>query len=377
MDNVQIYIDESGAHGFDFDKDGVTKLYVISPIIIPFDQKENFENKLREITIKYSNSEAKLKSLSLIKNSIKLDNWLKEISALDFKFFTLIVDKRELDKNEGFKWKPSFYKYFQSICYTKFIRTFSNIRVIADSYGSADFQNSFIKYIEKNFTTQDMFNSLEIKFLKNDLGCQLSDNISGVIRSKLESGDNKTNILNLFADQLLFSLTFPFSKNYYDGSKNITSINVDTDIKELSNKRAYDFLKNFTPKNEDDNLIKFILEYLFYRQEAGEYEYIQSIKIKKFIKENYNIEIKPNDLKRKIIPLLRSNHVLISSCSKGYKLPNNIQDVKDYIEMTNKNAIPALLRLKEFVDSFQTKFGNEFQIFGGNSKLLDILHLLE
>ena len=47
-----------------------------------------------------------------------------------------------------------------------------------------------------------------------------------------------------------------------------------------------------------------------------------------------------------LLPKLRDEDVLISSCSDGYKIPESYKDLCKYAEQINLNVIPMLNRLE-------------------------------
>lgn len=355
MEDVCIFIDESGAHGFDFEKDGVTKFYVITVVIIEKKYTYEFLKSLEDIYSELATSQIP-KAKIFNKNSKLRDIFIEKIAKLNFIYFNLIVDKRKINLNSGLAWKTSFFKYFQAMCYNRFISSYNNIDIYTDEYGSLTYQDSFSKYIKSKFKIT-LYNSLEINQISSSsefiekYGCFLADNISGIVRYSLEQNVEQDTIFGSLSKHFLGDIVFPFNR------KNIDTIVVETSensiIRKISLEKAFKYLELKQNLFSESNLEVIVLQYLTLESLVNNNDYIYGGVIEEYIKENYNIELRNSELKQVIIKNLRDHDLLISSSSKGYKLTTSKQDVKDFLDLTNKNTVYSIRRLKHFFNELK------------------------
>jgi hypothetical protein len=355
MEDVCIFIDESGAHGFDFEKDGVTKYYVITVIIIEKKYKDEFLRSLEDIYKELTTS-PKPKATIFIKDKVKRNLLFDKINKLNFIYFNLIVDKRKINLNSGLAWKTTFFKYFQAMCYNRFISSYNNIDIYTDEYGSLTYQESFSKYIKSKFKIT-LYNNLEINQISSSseciekYGCFLADNISGIVRYSFEQNVEQDTIFGSLSKHFLGDVVFPFNR------KNIDTIVVKTSedsiIRKISLEQAFKYLESKESLFSESKLEVIVLQYLTLESLANNKDYIYGGVIEEYIKVNYKIELRNSELKQVIIKNLRDQDLLISSSSKGYKLTTSKQDIKDFLDLTNKNTVSSIRRLKNFFNEFK------------------------
>jgi hypothetical protein len=94
------------------------------------------------------------KSSKLGSNRPRWVSVLGALTAVDYRFYGLVVDKRAIIRTSGLQWKQSFYKNLCGRAYGKLMRHFPSLHVRADRYGDDEFKQSFARYIEENHSTR-------------------------------------------------------------------------------------------------------------------------------------------------------------------------------------------------------------------------------
>ena len=94
-----IFLDESGDLGFNFEKEGTSRKFVVA--ILTIDKIETINKLLRHIRKNIlRKKDRKMIELSFYKTEKKLRiKILKQINKIDFSFIYLVVDKTKIDNN--------------------------------------------------------------------------------------------------------------------------------------------------------------------------------------------------------------------------------------------------------------------------------------
>ncbi|MBS4001256.1 MAG: DUF3800 domain-containing protein [Desulfobulbaceae bacterium] len=366
-----VYVDESGAHGFN-SSDSRGNFYVISLVIIDEVKRSDFESKYLSVIRNHHQSE--FLKYSTLKKKRNCNEIIDEIMKLEFSFFSLVVDKSKIHKDSGLKFKTVFYKFLHRIVYERLFKSFQKINIISDDYCDDDFHDSFKKYIKSITQGMSLFKDVEITFVNRDPIVQLSDIISGVFRDK--QINEQIDIYNKLKTKSLFCYNFP--QSFYINQDNVNDslleqngvLNSDI-IQEMSIKVTIEAIHKLKDENS-----KFLLHLLLLNSFSLHDDYIHSHKIVNHFKEFFDIDIEENQVKRSMIPKLRDKGVLISSSPKGYKLPTKYSDILDYIAITDRNVNNQINRLENFLKDFAIKLDKPIHDLVDESKYFKLNQIL-
>ena len=124
---VTAYIDESGAYGFDFEKQGCSSHFIVAAILVKNEDIESLTNATEEIRKRFF-QKGEMKSKGVGKNHKRRRLLLNALKDLPFKIFVLVVDKRKFKKeNTGLMFKQPFYKFLNEQLYKELRYSFSHI----------------------------------------------------------------------------------------------------------------------------------------------------------------------------------------------------------------------------------------------------------
>ncbi|PKP42774.1 MAG: DUF3800 domain-containing protein [Bacteroidetes bacterium HGW-Bacteroidetes-12] len=357
------FADEFGTNSFDFENQGTH--FIVATIILRDELKNEITEKLEIIRKKHFQT-GEIKSSKVSKNHKRRIKILEELSALDFSIYAIIVDKRKL-YGEGFRFKPSFYKYLNGLLYKELYRTFPNLTLTVDEHGGNDYMNSFKKYVDKRHI-RNLFSGSDfiLENSKGDILIQLADFIAGTLGfsfDELKKNEYSETFLEIIQAKAISYNYFPRDFNFKEFQESANDNNFNSDIAELSYNRAVDFIDTTKGKEREYidqlNCVKLLLIYL---RGSDNSRFIPTWELVKHLNTSRAIEIKEQYFRTKIIGKLRDKGVLIASSRKGYKLPTCASDLKKFINHGNRIILPMAHRIKIARDSIKMATNNELDI---------------
>jgi hypothetical protein len=345
------FIDEHGDPSLDVHKEGVSNLFIVSAVIVDDISIKELEICADEIRKRHFQS-GEMKSSKVGKNDDRRIRILKDIAKLNFHFYSLVVDKKEIWKDSGLRHKKSFLKFINGQLYKKLYRTFPDLRAVADEHGHSEFMVSFEAYIKKNHIP-DLFYRAEFNFESSQKQplIQLADFISGTI-ARVYDHDKKSDLtekfIQIIKDQALLIEEWPPKfEAFKDEIKRSSDTDSDRTVREQSLIQAKLFLERNGDsldfeRNLQVSLLKFLLfQYKFINSE----NYITTNTLLAHLHESNFGDISEHTLRSKIIAPLRDDGVIIASSTKGYKIPVSMSDITDFVNRTNGIILPMLNRL--------------------------------
>ncbi|WP_298502795.1 DUF3800 domain-containing protein [uncultured Maribacter sp.] len=341
------FIDESGDKSIHFEKKGVTTFFIVTAIIV----NESNVNKVRkgflEIARKYTQAPEIKSNSKTFKNIDKRIKFLKAISSLDFRIYSVIVDKRKVFENSGLQFRDSFYKYVNGLLDHELYDYYPYLKLISDNHGTDKFMNEFINYVEKNHNQTELFRGPEFKFSDSvdEPLIQLADFIAGSIARCYEPNKielRSPEVLQILDKHILHLREWPESP-----PKLIKNIEVGD---EKYDKEMVNFIffkiEEFINANQERAEIEIknqiiCLNYLIYRFKKNPYEYVFSDEIIDRIKVR-DVLLTKRQFGRDVISNLRSNKILIVSSQSGYKIPCSKADIIKFYNNYTSKIIPMI-----------------------------------
>lgn len=356
MKNYYVFLDECGAYGFEFSKSGTSKSFIVAAILIEDSDVDIVNSAIDAVRKKYFCG-SEIKSKNVGGNYGRRLRILNEIKDLPFSVFALVVDKQSIFADHGItKNKRTFYKFINQILYQELRTNITYLNIRADEVGSNEFCIEFAKYVETKKCTSSLFDQQTYNFVnsKMDNGVQLADLIAGTLsyiydEDKSVNIPNKgTELLNIIQTKSPRILFFPkeYDEHLFEHLEG--NANYNRCIAELAYRKAQAFVdQHKTDKDEIMQKQRFVLNYLLFRFKYNKYrKYIPTKElINALISNGYSVKSE-QVFRNKIIGNLRDQGVIISSSSKGYKLPSSEREISDYYQHVNSVVIPMIKRLK-------------------------------
>lgn len=208
---------------------------------------------------------------------------------------------------------------------------------------------------QQTFTQLSLFDDHKFMMTDSKKSCvvQIADIISGSLaytfdkKKKLKANGNDYYKILQDNKKVLGLGQFPYSYDSYAVESQPIDENFDPEIATTCYRRALHFIQsNEGNMNEDVKMQVITLKYLLFR--------FTNNKLRKFISTH---ELKSNLASRgfgqidtlrfrtKIIGKLRDADVIISSNSKGYKIPATKAELFDYVNLEQNIIVPIIARL--------------------------------
>jgi hypothetical protein len=341
------YIDESGDKSILFEKGGVTTFFVVSAIIIDEHSVNKVRNGFIEIAKKHTQAPEIKSNAKAFRNIENRLNLLKDLSSLDFRIYSIIVDKRKIFENSGLQFRDSFFKYVNGLLDSELYNYFPYLELISDEHGSEKFMTGFIKYVEENHKQTELFRGPEFKF-ENSLNeplIQLADFVAGSIAKCYEPDKiqpRSQEIIDVLDKKILHLREWPelppklFRKIEDEDEK------FNHELVDFIFFRINEFIE-FNQKTTDPEIKNQLicLYYLIYRFKKDPYSYSYSDEIIERINIR-KINLTKRIFRKNVIGKLRDNKILITSSQSGYKIPCCKGDIIRFYNNYSTKIIPMI-----------------------------------
>ena len=378
MKNQIAYIDEYGNNGLDFEKEGVSELFIVTAVIVSEKNIETIEEQLQEIR-KTNFQTGEIKSSKVGANDTRRLKIVAELNELDYQIFSIVIDKTKL-KGEGFQYKASFYKFLHSLVDRELFKTFPDLLVVADEHGGKEFKESFIKYMrQRHIPTLFEQSEFRLSNSKSELLVQMADFLTGTVARCYEPkkmSPRRNEFLTALRQKIIEIRLWPpdYKPMAYDPGKDFS--NYDPTISTLGLNLASQFLDKFAGSD-----IPFVIDQctclrylLFHFRNINPETYVTTWELTKQIEQ---LKLKPISMhyfRSKIVAKLRDNGVILASSNKGYKLPSSSMDLYDFVNHSNSYIQPMINRLLKCRNRIKLATKNELDIFNHEEfKYLSIL----
>ena len=359
------YIDECGGYGFDFSKEGTSKFYILTAVVVENSKVEKLHSDFEEIkrTNGFGGTELKSSGLSDAKRS----RIMSKLLPVEFRLVIFIADKQKFHSNTPLTdYKPVFIKNMNSRMHAMLYKAYPKLKIFMDETGWPDFRESFKKYVASNRGQLNVFNEYDFDFLdsRDEVLIQLADFISGSIMKSLLNPDGD-NYLEMLKGKITSERMFPEEYEPYWGNSKPEDYKYDRSIYTLALKCARDFIAaNENDKSEEKQAQVAALRYLlFYVSCVSSTKYVYSDELLKNIEMNVGQRIKKNYLFRRVIAPLRDSGVILASSVHGYKIPISVDDIVTYLNSTTSTVGPMLHRMGICRDLILQGTDNNLDIF--------------
>ena len=343
-----IFIDEFGDTSLETQDDVVSNYFILAATIVSNSEIEEVRTNVETLRKKhFQTGEIKSSKVGRKKDKRRI-KILTDISRLDIKFYIVVIDKKKLKKTGGLIYKKLFYKFMNGIMYRTLFEVFPNAKVRADEHGYPEYMESFKKYVLDK-KVPDLFDKITFESLnsKDDSLIQISDFVAGTISRIVDTAklsENSEKFFSILKNQIIRIDEWPMKPSPYSGKIGLNhGTEFDEKIRELSFNQASIFVDKNSDSSDEQIIDQVnVLQYLLYHFKfINSYDYVYGDKLLHYCKYGQT----KHYLHSSIIAKLRDCGVIISSCTKGYKIPANAEDLSIYVEQTHSKILPMLLRL--------------------------------
>lgn len=350
------FVDEYGNTNIATEKPGVSQYFIVVTILAPGSELQALRHSVEKIRAKFFQT-GEMKSKSLGSNRARWEKLLRELSTLPFHFHALAVDKVRLDRAGGLQHKEPFYKFMCGLAYRKTMGSIPNLHVRADEHGRTEFMTSFQEHVRKNHRPS-LFDHGTFEFVngKQDVLIQLADIVAGLLARIYDPEKqlrNSKGLLELLADRALLIEDFPLRYGLdLQQAQAVDERDPDRRIARHAHSLARDFIEKNENSNDDDvrarvAVVESLLARSLYFDDSkamSTAELLSNLQARGFH------EAGDTWLRRSVIGPLRDKGLLITSSSRGYKLPGSRADLVTFGKYAESICIPMLSRVGRACD---------------------------
>lgn len=369
LDEIQYaFIDEFGDYDFDFDKHDVSTHFIIVSILVKESNKEMVEQEIDKIRQKYFQA-GEMKSSEIENNHNLRLQIVKELKDLPFTVYAYVIDKRKIREDSGITFKKTFINYLNRLAYDDLNKTFEQLDLVASEQGAKEFTQEFKNYVKKT-SIPDLFNYSTFGFnhSQSTMLLQLADLIAGSIAQgydKTQFSDQYRSFYQLIKPKIIGIHQWPYDyKNflYEYKSENPDSLYDEVIIRKSVN-LAYQYIDKNRKSEEDDEKIRIdFLKFLLFNLKENPNDYVYTQEILENLNAIRSIKINQHYFRSNIVSKLRDNGLLIASSNKGYKLPVNLTDLYDFVNLSSLTIHPMIQRISKCRKQILLATNNEIDI---------------
>ncbi|MBK6697230.1 MAG: DUF3800 domain-containing protein [Myxococcales bacterium] len=364
------FVDEYGTPSLDTDTKDVGKFFIVAAVVLDGEALAPTREALERVRQKHFQT-GEMKSSKLGSDRARWVRVLTDLAAVPFRFYALAVDKREINKTSGLRWKGSFYKHLCGRVYGKLMRAHPALRVRADQYGRDEFKESFANYIEANHRPT-LFERGTFEFIdgKSDVLIQVADVVCGLLARCYDPDkelSNPSELLGVMARHALVVDEWPPKHALTLGVTEMRELaKADDRIARYALQQAELFIQKHEDSLADDVRCQVaVLERLILERRIGAVgghvstsELLEALTFRGYAPKTSTW------LRMNVIAPLRDRDVLVASSQAGYNLPASQADLAAYVRHAETICVPMLNRVDAACRAVKLATDGEIDVLG-------------
>ncbi|QCI10579.1 DUF3800 domain-containing protein [Pseudomonas putida] len=381
MDRTYAFVDESGNSDLDTSKAGSSGFFVVCSILVAEKDLQAAYQRAEELRRQHFQTGEIKSSKVRAKDAQRRVRILTDLAKLPIKLYFVVVEKERIYKDGGLQFKTSFVKHINGLLYSRLFRNCRNLQMTVDEHGGVEFQQSLKAYVQDRYV-DDLFgddHAFQTKSSKDDVLIQVADFFAGSVAQIYEEktvGDIAEVYKTILREQTLGLLEWPPKFNSLLAPPMDESSYADYQVHQEALRQAELFVeKAGQHPDEDERLQVSILDYLRFQSEFVTKDYIPTAAILAHLGDKGFGDLSEQRVRSSGIAKLRDADVIITSTSKGYKIPQTRADINDFLEMASGVVVPLLERVKKAREVYKLSSRGEYDIIKV-SRLMDLEKLL-
>jgi len=363
------FVDDTGDTGLDFDKAGTSSHFILTAVIVDESSLAQVTSDVESVRSKHFQT-GEMKSSGVGGKDDRRIRILRDLSDTDFHLLAIVVDKRRLHRARGLRYHDSFVKFLNSQIHRALFRAFPGVVIVADEHGDRTFMDGFADYITRQLKP-NLFDDYSFSFdnSHSNVLLQLSDFMCGTIARGYEL-KRKSPRYKEFYRAIEFKVTAiqEWPRNYESYLVDLSRENPSAYDEEIA-RCAIRLADGYISEYEDSDVpavrarVRFLELLLFRLRFRSPDIYISTNEILDAL--SYE-GVCPQDryyLRSEVVAPLRDRGVIISSSSKGYKIPVSERDLYDFANHSLGIIGPMVSRLRECREQIRLATRNRLDLF--------------
>ena len=128
--DLHAFVDEYGNTSVIVETPGTSQFFILTAVLVQSSDVAAQRAAAEDLRRRFFQS-GEMKSSAVAGNDARRIKILQDINTLGVRTYTLVVDKRELDRSSGLAWRGSFFKYLNKRLYERIYRLFENVALLA------------------------------------------------------------------------------------------------------------------------------------------------------------------------------------------------------------------------------------------------------
>ena len=351
MDLLHVFVDEYGDPHLDTRKEGVSGAYIIAAVCVRAADLSEARSAAEAIRRRDFQT-GEMKSSVVGGNDGRRLKILHNLSGLRAFVISFCAMKGGIPPSTGLEYKKSFMKFFAKRLYDRILLCADEFRVLIDEHGTPEFQNELKVHFEKAYS-HDLFPRGGFSFAnsKDEVLLQVADFYAG---SLARVYDEKRRSVR--SDEIKGALRSSTSTTLWPHHREDFLVPIaehlsehDERIRRHCVKRAEAYLTALgaRPDDPDDRARVVFVETLIAHHTWGEPgAFLPTQVLKREIAAALGEPISDHRFRSAIVAKVRDADVVISSCSRGYRLPSSATDVREFANFANSIIPPMVARVE-------------------------------
>lgn len=368
MDRTYAFVDESGNSDLDTSKGGSSGFFIVCSILVAEKDLEAAYAQAEALRMRHFQT-GEIKSSNLKpKHSDRRARILNELAELPFKLYFTVVDKSQIRKDGGLRFKTSFIKYVNGLLYERLFRAYPDLQMIVDEHGGQEFQKSLKSYVSERFV-DDLFgdkDAFQTMASKDNVLVQVADFFAGSVAQIYEEKASEEAVLaykKILRSLTLGMLEWPSKYQSLLPPPTDEFGYADYQVHQEALRQADLFSERAGEHpNEDERLQLSILRFLRFQSELVTKDYVPTAEIVDHLKDSGFGDINDQRIRSSGIAKLRDSDVIITSAAKGYKIPQTRADINEFLERASGIVVPLLERVKKAREVYRLSSRGEYDI---------------
>lgn len=370
------FVDEYGQANLDTTLPDVGSHFILTAVLVEADVVDSVRASVDAVRAKYFQT-GELRSKRLAGNLSRFRQVLEALDEIPFKFYAVVVDKRELQATSGLAHKGSFIKFLSGLLYKKLFGAFRDLQVTADSFGRHAFMEGFARYLDENHR-QTLFDRPRVTFVdsKHEPLVQLADVVCGVLARAYDSTkttEQSAELLGLIRGKHAVVIDeWPVRYRAASGTGALLAGDpADDEVARYCIARSEEFLERHESSVEPETRAQVLaLKKLLFEVRFGDpHSYVTTAAIMQTL-EALAESRTDQWLRSTVIAKLRDAGVLVASSPRGYKIPVSIADIGDFISIADTIVHPMLNRVARARDAVLMITQGRVDVLGGEKLAL-------
>lgn len=353
---IHCFLDESGDPHFPAGEQGKSTHYVVAAVIVADDRLADVRAESEAIRIDHFGAgEMKAGARSLRRDPERRRAIVEALAELDVSYAVVAVDKQEMYEDSPLaKWKRSFLKFTARQLLQRLYGTYDQVRVVADEYGRANYQDEFDRYVRKRLGLFAEGSDFAFGDSEQEPLIQVADFVAGtVFRAHRDHTDEDRALVGILRDRMHTFIAWPVVFAPVDPPRRSgDQADRDRAVRDLALRSAARYVGANRDSTDPITVARVVcLDRLIYAaqfDEQSSFVHADELTAQVAGLRLQGVNLSTRWLSANVIGPLRDEGVVISGSSQGYAIPYRADELDAHARDVRSKAIPMLRRLARY-----------------------------